>query len=68
MQSLLEARARDGSPFTAGPKPPKQVRFVEPELVASVEYSDMTNDGTLRHPVYKGLRDDIAPEDVGRPE
>ena len=42
--------------------------FVEPELVASVEYSDMTSDGTLRHPVYKGLRDDIAPEDVGRPE
>ena len=68
VQSLLEARAREGSPFTGGPKPPKQVRFVEPELIASVEYSDMTNDGTLRHPVYKGLRDDIAPEDVGRPE
>ena len=68
VQSLLGARAREGSPFTGGPKPPKQVRFVEPELIASVEYSDMTNDGTLRHPVYKGLRDDIAPEDVGRPE
>ncbi|RKQ93915.1 bifunctional non-homologous end joining protein LigD [Solirubrobacter pauli] len=68
VQALLEARAREGSPFTAGPKPPKQVRYVEPELVASVEFTDMTNDGTLRHPVYKGLRDDIAPEDVGAPE
>ena len=68
VQALLDARARDTSPFTAGLKPPKQARFVEPDLVASVEYSDMTNDGTLRHPVYKGLRDDIAPEDVGRPE
>jgi bifunctional non-homologous end joining protein LigD len=68
VQTLLDARAREDSPFAAGPKPPKQVRFVEPELIASVEYSDMTNDGTLRHPVYKGLRDDIAPEDVGRPE
>jgi bifunctional non-homologous end joining protein LigD len=68
VQALLDARARDDSPFAGGPKPPKQVRFVEPELIASVEYSEMTNDGTLRHPVYKGLRDDIAPEDVGRPE
>lgn len=68
VQALLEARARERSPFTAGPKPPKQVRYVEPELVASVEFTDMTNDGTLRHPVYKGLRDDIAPEDVGAPE
>jgi bifunctional non-homologous end joining protein LigD len=68
VQALLDARARETSPFTGGPKPPKQARFVEPELVASVEFSDITNDGTLRHPVYKGLRDDIAPTDVTRPE
>ena len=68
VQALLDPLARDTSPFTAGQKPEKGTLFVEPQLVASVVYGDMTRDGTLRHPVYKGLRDDIAPEDVGRPE
>ena len=29
--------------------------------MASVDYGDVTDAGTLRHPVYKGLRDDLAP-------
>ena len=37
-------------------------------LVASVDYGDITEAGTLRHPVYKGLRDDLAPEDAVAPE
>jgi bifunctional non-homologous end joining protein LigD len=65
---LLEPLARDTSPFTAGPKPPKEVHFVEPELVATADYGDITETGTLRHPRYKGLRDDLDPRDVGYPE
>jgi bifunctional non-homologous end joining protein LigD len=68
VQALLEPLARADSPFDGGPKPAKEARFVEPRLVASVEYTDMTREGTLRHPVFKGLRDDIDPEDVGRPD
>ena len=33
-----------------------------------VDYSEVTHAKTLRQPSYKGLRDDIAPEDVGPPE
>jgi bifunctional non-homologous end joining protein LigD len=65
---LLEPLARDTSPFTAGPTPPKEVHFVEPELVASADYGDITDTGTLRHPRYKGLRDDLDPADVRYPE
>jgi bifunctional non-homologous end joining protein LigD len=65
---LLEPLARDASPFTAGPKPPKEVHFVAPEFVAAVEYGDITDTGTLRHPRYKGLRDDLDPADVRYPE
>jgi bifunctional non-homologous end joining protein LigD len=65
---LLEPLARGDSPFTAGTKPPREVHFVEPELVAAVDYGDITDAGTLRHPRYKGLRDDLAPEDVCYPE
>jgi bifunctional non-homologous end joining protein LigD len=65
---LLEPLARDTSPFTKGPKPPKEVHFVEPALVATADYGDITDTGTLRHPRYKGLRDDLDPADVRYPE
>jgi len=67
VQGLLEARARPGTPF-AGRQPPKGARFVEPELVADVEYGEWTQAKTVRHPSYKGLRDDLDPREVGFPE
>jgi bifunctional non-homologous end joining protein LigD len=63
---LLAERARDESPFT-GKQPPKQTHFVEPDLVASVEYSEWTQAGTLRQPSYKGLRDDVDATSVVGP-
>jgi bifunctional non-homologous end joining protein LigD len=68
VQELLEPLARKTSPFTAGTKPEKGTMFVEPVLVASVQYGDQTRDGTLRHPVFKGMRDDIDPAQVGPPD
>jgi bifunctional non-homologous end joining protein LigD len=61
---LLEPLARDTSPF-AGRQPPRETRFVEPRLVAAVDYGEWTQTRTLRHPRYKGLRDDVDPADVG---
>src|SRR3954453_13420661 len=55
---------RKPSPFDAGPKPPKGTRFVEPRLVAEVEFREMTNEGMLRHPAYKGMREDKAASEV----
>jgi bifunctional non-homologous end joining protein LigD len=63
LQRLLDPLARPDSPFS-GRQPPRESRFVEPQLVCTVEYGEWTQARTLRHPVYKGLRDDIAPEDV----
>jgi bifunctional non-homologous end joining protein LigD len=60
---ILDGLASDESPF-AGRQPPKLTRFVEPSLVARVDFTERTNAGTLRQPSYKGLRDDIAPQDV----
>jgi bifunctional non-homologous end joining protein LigD len=65
--TLLDGLARDDTPFS-GRQPPKETRFVEPRLVCVVDYSEVTNTKTLRQPSYKGLRDDIAPEDVGPPD
>jgi bifunctional non-homologous end joining protein LigD len=63
LQERLAPLERDTSPFS-GRQPPRETRFVEPELVASTEYSEWTQARTLRQPSYKGLRDDVAPADV----
>ncbi|HEX8412761.1 MAG TPA: DNA ligase D [Sphingomicrobium sp.] len=38
--------------------------WLKPALVAEIAYTEMTNDGTLRHPSYLGLRADKKPEAV----
>ena len=63
---LLAERSRPDSPFE-GRQPPKLTRFVEPDLVASVDFSEWTGANTLRQPSYKGLRDDVPAEDVRGP-
>jgi len=61
----LEALRRKESPFS-GRQPPKATVFVEPQLVADVEFREWTKSGTLRAPSFKGLRPDIDPEQVVR--
>jgi bifunctional non-homologous end joining protein LigD len=39
----------------------RQIRWVEPELVATVDYRQLTEAGRLRAPSFKGLRDDKDP-------
>lgn len=70
LQRLAGALAplrRESSPFDEG-RPDKGATFVEPHLVAVVEFSEWTSDGLLRHPVFKGIRDDKHPRDVIREE
>jgi len=70
MEKALEPLARKDSPFAD--KVPtayaKKSTYVEPELVAEVEFTEWTRDGKLRHPSYKGLRFDKAATDVVREE
>ena len=44
----------------------KNVTFVEPTLVGEVRYGEWTGDGHLRHPSWRGLRPDKAPDEVVR--
>jgi len=61
----LEPLRRQASPFE-GRQPPKGTVFVEPALVARVEFGEWTRTGTLRAPSFKGLREDIDPGEVVR--
>lgn len=42
----------------------ENVTWVKPKLIAAVEFSNWTREGRLRHPVFRGLRDDIEADDV----
>ncbi|HEV7207421.1 MAG TPA: non-homologous end-joining DNA ligase [Mycobacteriales bacterium] len=56
----LEPLRRADSPF-GRPVPREHAKdavWVSPELVIEVDYTEWTRDGRLRHPSYKGLRDD----------
>ena len=53
------------SPFARG-VPPKGSRFIRPELVAEVEFTEWTQGDNVRHPSFQGFRDDKDPRDVVR--
>jgi bifunctional non-homologous end joining protein LigD len=65
LADLLEPLARKDSPF-AGTQPPRGAHFVTPKLVCEVEFTEWTRAGTLRHPSYKGLREDKVATEVVR--
>ncbi|MFN8088672.1 MAG: ATP-dependent DNA ligase [Mycobacterium sp.] len=54
------------SPFAAklSAREVRGVRYVRPELVGEVRYAELTSDGRLRHPIWRGLRPDKSPAEV----
>jgi bifunctional non-homologous end joining protein LigD len=53
-------------PFHRRPPGVGEARWVKPELVAEVGFTEWTEDGRLRHPTFKGLREDKRARDVVR--
>ncbi len=66
LTARLEPLRRATSPFTSGPKPPRGAEFVEPCVVAEVEFVEWTSEGVMRAPAFKGFRDDKSPREVAR--
>ncbi|MEU7144141.1 non-homologous end-joining DNA ligase [Nocardia sp. NPDC046473] len=68
LQLRLNEIARPDSPFDL--PPPRAVaavaHWVEPELVADIEFREAGADG-LRHPSWRGLRPDKSPREAGVP-
>jgi len=68
LMALFKPLARSENPFGEVPPTNEQPHWIEPKLVAQVRFTEWTDEGILRHPVYLGLRDDKFAQDVVREE
>lgn len=68
MQKQLDKLSRKTSPLAVTPKDPglRQARWTEPKLIAEVAFAEWTDDGSIRHPSFQGLREDKSPKEVVR--
>ena len=64
----LRALERRTPPFSDPPRgaQARGVHWASPSLVAEVSFTEWTADGQLRHPVFKGLREDKTAAEVVR--
>ncbi len=59
LEGKLAKRARKTAPIAGVPRDAaRRARWVRPELVAEIAYTEVTPDGALRHPSFLGLRED----------
>lgn len=63
LRKKLDKIERKTCPFSTTPNE-KNVHWVKPELIAQIKFSELTETGSMRHPVYLGLREDKKTGDV----
>lgn len=69
LASLMERfrpLVRPTSPFADAPRA-RDVTWLAPEMVAQIGFTELTDDGRLRHPTFLGLRDDKGAAEVRWP-
>jgi bifunctional non-homologous end joining protein LigD len=63
-EDLLQKMKRLHSDRPPFPDAEKSVTWIKPELVAEVEFAEITRDGSIRQGSFLGLREDKPPADV----
>ena len=64
LHSKLKKIVQKNSPFDVASPAEKGVTWVKPTLIANIEYGELTKDKILRHPSFKGLREDKLSKSV----
>lgn len=64
LSDTLQRQVVPLSPFNDPIPDIRKVHWVHPSLVIEVEYTERTRDGRLRHPTFRGLREDREPEEI----
>jgi len=69
LRERLERLEQRESPYAERVREPaSRVRWVRPEIVVEVSFTEWTNDGRLRHPTFLGLREDKPAREIRREE
>jgi DNA ligase D-like protein (predicted ligase) len=66
LRDALAALAVEESPLDPPPVMMRPVNWVRPELVVSIRYSEWSPDGTLRFPIFNGLRPEVDASEAVR--
>ena len=66
LREKMDRLVRKKCPFKAAPKTNSAVTWLKPELVCEVAFSDWTEDGLMRQPVFLRMREDKTARDVVR--
>jgi bifunctional non-homologous end joining protein LigD len=68
LRTKLKGLATSRRPFGCPVPAERQAHWVKPRLIAEVTFSEWTQGGHLRHPVFHGLRTDKAAKAIVREE
>jgi DNA ligase D-like protein (predicted ligase) len=66
IKERLAELSTTSSPLEPPPIMTGRVSWVRPELVVSIRYSEWSPDGTLRFPIFNGLRPEVHPAEAVR--
>jgi len=70
LRKKLDPLVQTTTPFAVKPKDPglKRAVWTKPKLVGEVAFTEWTDEGSVRHPSFQGLREDKKARDVVREE
>jgi bifunctional non-homologous end joining protein LigD len=60
----LKKIIRKTSPLDVPIKQTPDITWVEPQLVCNIKFTEITDDGSVRHPVFQGLRVDKSSREI----
>ncbi len=66
IHELLKPLETQKCPFQEKPHTNEKAHWVKPELVAEMKFSEWADEGSMRHPIFLGMREDKKPEQCTR--
>jgi bifunctional non-homologous end joining protein LigD len=64
IRKRLDPLITEKSPFREKIKTNTKVTWVKPQVVCEVSFSEWTDEGIMRHPIFLGIREDKKPQEI----